>query len=57
MKSCSELYEAHACNPSTWEQRQEDREFEGSLGYTAGLSLKKKKKKREKGNGGEKPII
>jgi hypothetical protein len=29
---------AHAYNPGTWKQRQEDLKFEGSLGYTATLS-------------------
>jgi hypothetical protein len=38
--------QVHICNPSVREERQEDREFEASLGCIIGLS----KKKRWNGN-------
>jgi hypothetical protein len=34
----------HVCNPSTWEQRQEECEFEYSLSYIARSCLKKQNK-------------
>jgi hypothetical protein len=44
---------AHACNLALERLRQEDHEFQDSLGYIITLSHKKKKKKRkEKGEGG-----
>jgi hypothetical protein len=39
----------HACNLTALErQKQEDREFEDSLGYTTKLYLKRQKKKKKK---------
>jgi hypothetical protein len=37
----------HACNPSTQEVRQEDQEFEASLGYAARTCLKISKKNNQ----------
>jgi hypothetical protein len=34
----------HTCNPSTWRLRQEDGEFQASLGYRVKPCLRKKKK-------------
>jgi hypothetical protein len=37
----------HACNPALGRLRQEDCEFEASLGYIAKMSPKKRKKEKE----------
>jgi hypothetical protein len=40
----------HACNPSGWRLRQEDHEFQGSLGLHSEILPQSTKKKKKKGS-------
>jgi hypothetical protein len=40
----------HACSPVAWRLRQEDLEFEVSLGYTLSQFLKRRKEKQQSGH-------